>query len=90
MALTHFKELYKLALGLEKRNIEYCLEERFLGGYELTTDFLTAVCSDDSMGGAEGLIEIKGDLVNEENSGGDISEGYLTAKEILQRIDEQG
>ena len=90
MALTHFKELYKLALGLEKRKIKYCLEERFLGGYELTTLFWKAICSDDSMGGAEGLLEIKGDLVNKENSGGDISEGYLTAKEILQRIDKQG
>lgn len=88
------RELQLLAIGLIKRGIQFEFREIFNGGqiivYEKDSKIKRAwdaICHDGSYGRERGLLEVMGDLVNEE--AGDGVEGYLTAKEVLERIDRR-
>lgn len=76
-------ELAKLAIGLQKRGIVYTLRPLH-GGLQIVCNGWDAVCHDYSYGHEEGLLEIMGILVADFE---DDVEGYLTADEILYRLD---
>lgn len=48
--------------------------------------FWDAICRRGSFGAEKGLLEIMGDIVNEE-AVGDRVEGWLTAEEVIERIE---
>lgn len=77
-------ELAKLAVGLQKRQVEYTLHP-LLGGLQIRCNDWDAVCHDYSYGHEVGLLEIAGILVADEAD--DDVEGWLTADEILSRLD---
>jgi hypothetical protein len=79
------KELNKLAIGLIKRGIPFKFNTYFNGG-QIDWGTCDAICHDGSYGKFDGLLEIMGDLVDETKTG-DTVEGWLTAEEILNRID---
>ena len=53
-----------------------------------TDNYFTAVCQAASLGGNNGLIEVHGDIVNKQYADGFI-EGYLTADEIILRVENE-
>ncbi len=77
-------EIRKLAKGLEERNIPYELKPLF-DGWQIWCDDWDAICHRYSLGDEYGLLEIMGKYVDERIE--DSVEGYLTAEEILRRID---
>lgn len=46
-----------------------------------------AICQQGSYGYEDGLLEIYGDIVE---TGGDVVEGYLTAQDVIERIEKCG
>lgn len=46
-----------------------------------------AICQQGSYGYEDGLLEIYGDIVE---TGGDVVEGYLTAQDVIERIEKRG
>lgn len=84
----YMKELSKLAIGLMKRNIPFSFTA-FMNGGKIDWGTCDAICHDGSYGKFDGLLEIMGDLVDETKTG-DTVEGWLTAEDILNRIDEKG
>ena len=86
-------EMVKLAMGLLDRGIEF--EIRTIpgftdGGLQLVVPSVAnpewdAVCSNFTYGGAKGLIEISGKYVEEDYL--DDVQGWLSAEDILERID---
>ena len=81
----YLKELLLLAEGLMKRGIQF--EFRLLnGGGQISTKTWDAVCHDFSYGHGSGELEIMGTLVNNTN---DSVEGFLTAEELLKRVDTE-
>ena len=89
MKEIYTKELNKLAIGFIKREISFEFKPLFNGdGGAIFWDGCDAICQDGSYGRAEGLLEIMGNLVDEAKID-DTVEGYLTAEEILRRIDER-
>ena len=82
------KELDKLANGLIERDIDFTFTA-FMNGGKIDWKTCDAICHDGSYGGCCGLLEIMGDLVDKTKTM-DTVEGFLTAEEILNRIDEKG
>lgn len=87
MKEIYTKELNKLAIGLIERGINFKFENFYNGGVIDWGD-CDAICHDGSYGREEGLLEIMGILVDETKTN-DTVEGWLTADEILKRIDER-
>lgn len=86
--LIHQSELFKLGLGLDERGIEYDLHKLWDGlSVVVPSQGWDAVCHHGSYGGDKGLIEVMGHYIAPNT--GDGVEGWLTAKEILDRIDEK-
>lgn len=87
-------ELDKLEEYLKKNNIPYTrVDEGWLMRHQIMVPEAypnaewDAICHLGSYGYEEGLLEIKGDLVDEEKDG-DTVVGYLTAEDVIQRIEE--
>ena len=95
-------ELNKLEEYLKEHGIRYEREDRearrlsdrtFLSDdfhmiivYSGDDYYWDAICHGGSYGADEGLLEIMGDIVNEE-AVGDCVEGWLTAAEVIERIE---
>ena len=77
-------EIRKLAEGLTSRGISFELRPLW-GGWQIDTGDWDAICHDYSYGHENDLLEIMGVIVSED--AGDSVEGYLTAAEVLERID---
>lgn len=77
-----FSEIDKLEKGLQEKNIPYD-RHRLFDGWQIECDGWDAICHRGSYGGTDGLLEIMGDIV--ENDDDDV-EGYLRAKDILSRL----
>ena len=79
-------EMNKLANGLTERGIEYERHE-FFDGEQICCNFWDVICHSGSYGHEEGLLEIM-DITHWllANDYDDV-EGWLTAEEILNRID---
>ena len=88
MKNVYAKELNKLANGLIERGIAFKFTAWMNGGI-IDWGTCDAICHDGSYGNCCGLLEIMGDLVDRTITG-DSVEGWLTAEEILDRIDEKG
>ena len=80
-------ELNNLAVGLMNRDIPFKFTIFFNGG-QIETSTWDVICHDYSYGHESGLLEAFGDDIVEENYKGDV-EGYLTARDILDRIDNK-
>lgn len=87
MKEIYTKELSKLAIGLIERDIPFKFVTCFNGG-QIDWGTGDAICHDGSYGRDSGLLEIMGDLVDEVSIG-DAVEGYLTAEDVLIRIDKR-
>lgn len=77
-------EIRKLAEGLTARNIPFDLHPLW-GGWQITAEGWDAICHTYSYGSDKDLLEIMGVIVSED--AGDSVEGYLTAADVLERID---
>ena len=88
MKNMYTRELNKLASGLIERDIVFTFTA-FENGGKIDWGTCDAICHDGSYGKEYGLLEIMGDLVDKTKTG-DTVEGWLTAEEILNRIDEKG
>ena len=85
--IVDFTEMDKLAKGLDEREIFY-VRHKIFDGEQIRCDFWDAVCHSGSYGHEMGLLEIMDvtrRLLHYDNY--DEVEGWLTAKEILKRID---
>lgn len=86
-------EMVKLAMGLLDRGIEFeirTIPDCTDGALQLVVPSIAnpewdAVCSNFTYGGAKGLIEISGKYVEEDYL--DDVQGWLSAEDILERID---
>lgn len=76
----NMEEIFKLALGLSKRKIPYTLKV-YYGGLQLLFGTGDVICNKASYGHEQGLLETMGFSWDR-----DIT-GYLTAEEILEKID---
>ena len=78
-------EMEKLEQGLIERGIDYT-KRALHGGQQIIVEDMNwdAVCHEFSYGHERGLIEIMGSIVDNDD---DDVEGWLTAEEILARID---
>lgn len=93
-------ELDKLEEYLKKNNIPYTRVDEDDPGYEwrMRHQIMVpeaypnaewdAVCHKGSYGYEQGLLEIMGDLVDEKKDG-DTVVGYLTAEDVVKRIEER-
>ena len=87
MNKSYTAELNKLMLGLMERNIEFEFKAFLNGGcVKVGSQDWDAICHDGSYGHTQGLLEVMGERVNRNPY--DSVEGYLTAQEILDRLDE--
>ena len=84
----YMRELSKLATGLMERNIPFSFTA-FMNGGKIDWGTCDAICHDGSYGRFDGLLEIMGDIVDEAITE-DTVEGWLTAEDILNRIDKKG
>lgn len=80
--IQHISEIAKLARGLKARGIEYSMRTR-VDGFQIVADGWDVVCFTGSYGAQRGLLEVRGRVI----TGHDDVEGYLTADEILNRLD---
>lgn len=80
--IQYISEIAKLARGLKERGITYIMRAH-IDGLQIVADGWDAVCSTDSYGAPRGLLEVMGSIA----TGNDHVEGYLTADEILRRLD---
>ena len=80
--IQYISEIAKLARGLKDRGIAYNMRAH-IDGLQIVADEWDAVCSTGSYGAQRGLLEIMGSIA----TGNDHVEGYLTADEILRRLD---
>ena len=88
MNRLYMVELTKLMVGLMERNIGFTFTPFMNGGkVQVTDNSWDAICHDGSYGHNEGLLEIMGSIVQNEY---DSVEGYLTADEILKRLNKEG
>lgn len=76
-------EMDKLAKGLDEKGIEYTRKPLYDGEQILVEGHWDAICHRGSYGHEDGLLEIMGDIVQNED---DSVEGCLTADEILSRV----
>ena len=88
MKNIYTKELNKLASGLIERGIEFTFTT-FMNGGKIDWGACDAICHDGSYGKEYGLLEIMGNLVDKTKTM-DTVEGWLTAEDIFNRIDERG
>jgi hypothetical protein len=81
------KEISKLATGLAERGIPYKFRKLW-DGYQIIVNGWEwdAICHSGSTGGEDGLMEVAGCMVRDNP---DDVDGYLTAEEILKRVDEE-
>lgn len=82
---TYLKEIIELACGLRMRDIPFEVVKIFDGVQIRCADW-DAVCHSSSYGHIDGLLEIYGSLVDEEKDGDTVA-GWLTAEEVLMRVD---
>ena len=80
--IQYISEIAKLARWLKERGIEYSMRTR-VDGFQIVADEWDAVCFTGTYGAQRGLLEVMGSIV----TGDDDVEGYLTADEILRRLD---
>ena len=80
--IQYISEIVKLARGLKERSIPYNMRAH-VDGLQIVADGWDAVCFTGSYGAQRGLLEVMGSIV----TGNDDVEGYLTADEILRRLD---
>ena len=78
-------ELTRLMVGLMERNIGFTFTP-FMNGGKVEVEDMSwdAICHDGSYGHQEGLLEIMGSIVKIDY---DDVEGWLTADEILNRLE---
>lgn len=93
----YLTEIEKLHKGLTERGISHIMHPLW-DGYQIvvgssdledrknTSDSWDAVCHSGSYGHEDNLLEIMGCLVEDD---GDDVEGFLTAEDILKRIDRK-
>lgn len=81
--IQYISEMVKLAQGLKERGITYNMRAH-VDGLQIVADGWDAVCFTGSYGAQRGLLEVMGSIV----TGNDDVEGYLTADEILRRLDD--
>lgn len=77
-------EMNKLMVGLAERSIPFSVSYLF-HGMQVRCDKWDAICHDGSYGSRNGLLEIMGSIVKIDY---DTVEGYLTAQDVLDRVDE--
>ena len=81
-------EITKLAQELAFRGIPFVLRELY-DGYQILVEYgkldFDAICHRGSYGHDDGLLEIMGTIVDVDY---DEVEGYLSAKEIIERVDK--
>lgn len=88
MNRLYMVELTRLMTGLMERNIGFTFTPFMNGGkVQVADNSWDAICHDGSYGHNEGLLEIMGSIVQNEY---DSVEGYLTADEILKRLNKEG
>ena len=75
-------EADKLAKGLLENSIEFYYYDCW-DGVQIVCDGWDAICHSGSYGHEQGLLEIMGTIVRADD---DDVEGWLTAEEILQRL----
>ena len=77
----------KLIIGLGNLNIDFEIRPLYLGGIMVIVNNWEwdAVLFPGSYGSEQGLIEICGSIVQNNDDDDDV-EGYLTAEEILNRV----
>lgn len=75
-------EADKLAKGLIKNGIEFDYHKCY-DGIQICCNGWDAICHSGSYGHEQGLLEIMGTIAEEDD---DEVEGWLTAEEILQRL----
>lgn len=80
--IQYVGEIAKLARGLKERGIAYNMHAH-VDGLQIVADSWDAVCFTGSYGAQRGLLEAMGRVI----TGNDDVEGYLTADEILRRLD---
>ena len=80
--IQYISEIAKLARGLKERGIAYNMRAR-IDGLQIVADEWDAVCFTGTYGAQRGLLEVMGSIA----TGNDHVEGYLTADEILRRLD---
>lgn len=80
--IQYVGEIAKLARGLKDRGIAYNMHA-YVDGLQIVADSWDAVCFTGSYGAQRGLLEAMGRVI----TGNDDVEGYLTADEILRRLD---
>lgn len=80
--IQYVGEIAKLARGLKDRGIAYNMHA-CVDGLQIVADSWDAVCFTGSYGAQRGLLEAMGRVI----TGNDDVEGYLTADEILRRLD---
>lgn len=80
--IQYVGEIAKLARGLKNRGIAYTMRTH-VDGLQIVADSWDAVCFTGSYGAQRGLLEALGRVI----TGNDDVEGYLTADEILRRLD---
>lgn len=80
--IRYVDEIAKLARGLKMRGISYTMRT-YVDGLQIVADSWDVVCFTDSYGAQRGLLEAMGRTI----TGNDDVEGYLTANEILRRLD---
>ena len=81
--IQYISEIAKLARGLKERGIPYNMRAH-VDGLQIVADGWDAVCFTYSYGAQRGLLEVMGRVI----TGNDDVEGYLTADEILRRVDD--
>lgn len=87
--MNYLTEIKKLADGLMEKGITFTFHAFYKGYQIIVNDPRTqeyrwdAVCHDFSYGNDEGLLEIMGDIVENDY---DSVEGWLTAEDILKRL----
>lgn len=83
---SYLKEIGKLMIGLAERGIEFTLIKAFDGfKVDVPSQGWDAICHSGSYGCLQSYLEVMGSKVNR-NPYDDV-EGYLTAEEILRRLD---
>lgn len=93
MNKTYMTELSKLATSLVIKGIPFKFK-KLHDGYQIIVANLKhgnewewdAICHSGSYGHETGLLEIMGTIVDLDKTCGDEVEGWLTAKDILERL----
>lgn len=77
-------EADKLVKGLTENGVEFYYYDCW-DGVQIVCDGWDAICHSGSYGHEQGLLEIMGTIVRADDDDDDV-EGWLTAEEILQRL----